>query len=316
MVVGGGAVDSAGGAADSRDAPAALAAIDYFTEPLCSWSWAFEAQWRRLHYEFGEQLAWRYRMGGMLANWQSFSDPLNSVANPAQMGPHWHQVRTLTGTPFDESIWREDPPASSYPASLAFKAAELQGPDPAERYLRRLREAVMLERRNIARQDVLLALAAPPAAGVPATSALDVARFTSDLDGAAALDAFREDVKTAHYRGIGRFPTLILRHVGGRAVIIVGYRPYAVLCEALAAVAPELTSLRQARDAAAYARYWSSVTAREVAEALGIPSEEAAERLDAAVTEGGLVVTEAASPAARRYGVVGPAVAAAATPLA
>jgi hypothetical protein len=28
-----------------------LAFIEYFTDPLCSWSWAFEAQWRRLRYE-------------------------------------------------------------------------------------------------------------------------------------------------------------------------------------------------------------------------------------------------------------------------
>ena len=256
------------------DATTAPVAIDYFTDPLCSWSWAFEPQWRRLRYEFGGQLAWRYRMGGMLADWETFSDPLNSVANPAQMGLQWHQVRALTGMPFDERIWREDPPASSYPAGVALKAAELQGADHAERYLRRLREAVMLERRNIARQDVLLALATELAAASPATETFDAARFRRDLTGAEALDAFREDLKLAQYRGIGRFPTLILRRAAGRGVIIVGYRPYAVLREALAAVGPELTPVRRAQDAASYIRHWGSATAQDVAEALGAPSEE------------------------------------------
>jgi putative protein-disulfide isomerase len=279
---------------------AALVTIDYFTDPLCSWSWAFEAQWRRLRYEFGGQLTWRYRMGGMLADWQSFSDPLNSVANPAQMGPQWHQVRALTGMPFDERIWREDPPASSYPASLAFKAAELQGPGRAERYLRRLREAVMLERRNIARQDVLLALAAEASSQSREPVTLDAARFANDLDGIAALEAFREDIKTAQYRGIGRFPTLILQRVGGRGVIIVGYRPYAVLCEALAAVAPDLAPVRRARDAAGYTRHWGSATVPEVAEALGVPVEEAAHQLAAAADRGDLIVV-GPRPATRRY---------------
>jgi putative protein-disulfide isomerase len=253
---------------------AALVEIDYFTDPLCSWSWAFEPQWRRLRYEFGEQLTWRYRMGGLLADWQTFSDPLNSVANPAQMGLQWHQVRALTGVPFDERVWREDPPASSYPAGVAFKAAELQGADHAERYLRRLREAVMLERRNIARQEVLLALAEELAAASPGTGAFDTARFRRDLTGTEAMDAFREDLKEANYRGIGRFPTLILRRVGGRGVMIVGYRPYAVLCEALAAVGPELAPVRRAQDAANYARYWGSATDQDVAEALDLPGEE------------------------------------------
>lgn len=274
--------------------------VAYFTDPLCSWSWAFEPQWRRLRYEFGEQLTWRYHMGGMLADWQSFSDPLNAVANPAQMGLQWHQVRELTSMPFDERIWRDDPPASSYPACLAFKAAELQGQDRAERYLRRLREAVMLDRRNIARQEVLLALAAQPSAADADTTTLDAARFRRDLDG-AALDAFRDDVKTAQYRGIGRFPTLTLRRVGGKGVIIVGYRPYAVLGEALAAVAPELTPLRRARDAADYARHWGSATAREVAEALDVPNEEADRQLAAAVARGLLTAAGAAAPV-RRYG--------------
>lgn len=279
---------------------AALVMIDYFTDPLCSWSWAFEAQWRRLRYEFGGQFIWRYRMGGMLADWQTFSDPLNSVAIPAQMGPQWHEVRTLTAMPFDERIWREDPPASSYPACLAFKAAELQGADRAERYLRRLREAVMLERRNIARQDVLLALAAEASAADREWVALDAARFTGDLDGAAALEAFREDVKTAHYRGIGRFPTLILQQAGGRGVIIVGYRPYGVLCEALAAVAPQLAPVRRAQDAVDYACHWGSITVPEVAEALGVPAEEAAQQLGTAADRGALIVVGAA-PATRRY---------------
>jgi len=257
------------------DATAALVAIDYFTDPLCSWSWAFEPQWRRLRYEFGEQLTWHYRMGGLLADWETFSDPLNSVANPAQMGLQWHQVRALTGMPFDERIWREDPPASSYPAGLAFKAAELQGADRAERYLRRLREAVMLERRNIARQEVLLALAEELAAAAPRTGAFDAARFRRDLTGGEAMDAFREDLKEAHYRGIGRFPTLILRRVGGRGVMIVGYRPYAVLCEALAAVGPELAPVRRAEDAAGYVHHWGSATDQDVAEALGVSGAEA-----------------------------------------
>jgi putative protein-disulfide isomerase len=60
--------------------------IEYYTDPLCSWSWAFEPQWRYLRYNCGERLTWRYRMGGLLPDWQSYQDPFNDVGNPAQMG--------------------------------------------------------------------------------------------------------------------------------------------------------------------------------------------------------------------------------------
>lgn len=258
--------------------------VTYFTDPLCSWSWAFEAIWRRLRYEFADRIAWRYVLGGMIPDWQSFNDPLHSVHRPAQMGPSWYEVRHLTGMPIDEMIWLQDPPASSYPACVAVKAAGRQGLDVQEAYLRRLREAVMLERRNVARREVLVELF-DELAGDP----LSGAGFRRDLVGDAALEAFREDLKDAGYRNIGRFPAFVLRGAAGRAVLLVGYRPYPVFREALAAVAPDLSPSRTASDPVAYALHWGSITAAEVAEAVSRPTDEVARALDGAVADGGLV---------------------------
>lgn len=279
----------------------ALVAIDYYTDPLCPWSWALEPQWRRLRYEFGAQVTWRYHMGGMLPDWQTFSDPLNSVSNPGQMGLQWFQVRTQSGMPIDERIWHHDPPESSFPACLAVKAAERQGADCAERYLRRLREAVMLERRNIAREEILLDLARELDAGHESAT-LDAERFAHDLHRPETLDAFREDVKLATYRGIGRFPTLTLRHVRGVGVIIVGYRPYEALRQALGGLAPELAPVTNAAAAVEYVAHWGSITARETAEALGVAPPLAAEALEAAVAAEALTVTATGpDPAGRLY---------------
>jgi putative protein-disulfide isomerase len=254
--------------------------ITYYSDPLCSWSWAFEPQWRRLRYELGGQMTWRYRMGGLIPDWNSFDDPLNSIHRPAQMGPHWLQVRHLSGMPLDEMIWMEDAPGSSYPAGIAFKAAEFQGAAAAEAYLRGLREAVMLERRNIARRDALLELAA--------IAGLDMVRFTEDVQGRAAVDAFREDLRDVSYRQIGRFPTLILRVPEGRASIIVGHRPYDALCEAVAYLAPNVQRLTAAGDPVVYALAWPSVTATEVAEATGLDVPAGERVLYTAVEQGTL----------------------------
>jgi putative protein-disulfide isomerase len=232
-------LDPDGGAGSQGPAPGARRVeLVYYTDPLCCWCWAFEPHWRRLRAEVGGALDWRYRMAGMIADWESYSDPLNSVNRPLQMGPIWREAQHLSGVPLDDRIWVVDPPASSYPACLAVKAAELQSAAAADLYLRRLREAVMTERRNIARREVLLELAGEVAAGAP--EELDPARLRDDLAGAAAREALREDIKEARYRGIGRFPTLTLRDPTGVGVVLVGYRPYEALRAALAQVAPEL----------------------------------------------------------------------------
>jgi predicted DsbA family dithiol-disulfide isomerase len=205
---------------------------------LCCWSWALEPHWRRLLAEFAAALHWRYRVAGMIADWDSYSDPVNAVSRPLQMGPIWREAQQRSGVPFDDRIWAEDPPASSYPACIAVKAAELQSAEAADLYLGRLRAAVMAQRRNIARPEVLSEVADEAAAAAPGR--LDPERLRHDLAGAAAREALRDDIKEARYRGIGRFPTLTLRAANGKGVMIVGYRPYEVLRAALARIAPEL----------------------------------------------------------------------------
>lgn len=210
----------------------------YFTDPLCSWSWALEPERRRVAAEFGAAIHWRTVMGGMISDWLSYSDPLNAVSRPAQMGPQWLHVKQLTGAPIDERIWAEDPPSSSYPACLAVKAAQLQGKAAGDAYLDHLWSAVMRERRNVSRTEVLLELADELAAGgvVP----FDAGLFRTDLDSEEAREAFREDLKETRYREVGRFPTLILHARGGRGILLAGYRPYDVLRSALLHVAPDL----------------------------------------------------------------------------
>jgi predicted DsbA family dithiol-disulfide isomerase len=251
-----------------RDTPVAATVgvlIDYWTDPLCCWSWAFEPQWRRLRYEFDGRVTWSYRMGGMIPDWSSYSDPLNSVSRPMQMGPLWFQARHVSGMPIDDKVWVEDPPGSSYLPCVAVKAAGQQSARAAELYLRRLREAVMLHRRNVARREVLLAVAAELAADRPGE--LDAERFARDLDSPAALDAFRQDVQQAGYRQLGRFPTLTLRRPGAAdGLMLVGYRPYAALLAAVKRVAPELEPTHPAPCPEAYAAYWGDLLPRELEE--------------------------------------------------
>ena len=263
--------------------------IEYYTDPLCSWSWAFEPQWRSLRYHYSGHLNWRYRMGGLIPNWQSYHDPFNDIGNPAQMAPQWLQVREVTGMPFDERIWTTDPPSSSYPACLAVKAAERQGQTIVEHYLRRLREAVMIERRNISRQDILLAIAKETSlASLSDEVPLDLDRFTTELDASETLEAFRQDLRDASYYGVVRFPTLVLHRADGRGIVLIGYRPYEVLQTALQHLVPELHQnpepLSQEKLAIAYVTHWQRVTEHELAEFLGSNVDQLSTLLQSLIT--------------------------------
>ena len=250
------------GEPDQKDA--AVLEIVYYTDPLCCWSWAFEPQWRRLRYEYGPQIRWQYCMGGLLPDWNRYNDPLNAISRPVQMGPLWFEARHISGMPVADLLWMNDPPASSYPACIAVKCAGLQSAETEEVYLRRLREAAMVHSRNVAKQEVLVETA--EALGESLPHILDITQFKKDLAAGNGKEAFREDIKRTAYHKISRFPTLTFSRKGARSIMIVGYRPYHILLQAVAAIAPHMVPVKEAFSREAYLEYWHGATERELAE--------------------------------------------------
>lgn len=239
--------------------------IIFYTDPLCCWSWGFEPQWRKLQYELQDKIGCRYVMTGLLPSWKQYTDPVYSVSRPQQMGPVWLEASEASGMPMPHKIWVTDPPASSYPACIAVKSIELQSKFAGARYLRLLREAVMLTGRNIARQDILVEVAVRLSKEQPGL--IDLQQFESDLTNERGLEAFRADWQETQNRNISRTPTLILRARNTPAIMLTGYRPYAVLLQAIEQVAPGLYKNR-AIDPGHYTHHWGNLTERELAEIL------------------------------------------------
>lgn len=200
----------------------------WYTDPLCCYSWAMEAAWQRLLQQYRKQLHLRYCMGGLLPDWNSYYDDINLVRKPIQMGSIWMETRQRTGATINDRIWFENPPASSYPACIAVKAASFQSAQAEAAYLHHLREAVMVRGYNIAQKEVLLQLAQE--LEKQNSVAFDAALFEAALLSDAAIDAFRKDLEEVHIKNITRFPTLVIlpaNHRNGK--IITGYRPYETL---------------------------------------------------------------------------------------
>jgi predicted DsbA family dithiol-disulfide isomerase len=133
--------------------------LEYFTDPLCCWSWGLEPQLHKLRYLFKNRLQINYVMGGLLRDWEHFSDQLNSINKPSQMGPLWVEAKHLSGQPIDEHLWINNPVDTSYPACMAVKVAEDQSFIAGEAMLRELIEAVMIHNKNIGDTDVIMEIA-------------------------------------------------------------------------------------------------------------------------------------------------------------
>jgi len=245
--------------------------ISYYTDPLCCWSWGFEPQWRRLQYEYGDNITIRNVMSGLIPSWKNFNDPTNSISRPQQMGPVWMEAAHSTGMFMNDKIWVKNPPASSFPACIAVKAAELQSKEAGEKLLRLLREAVMLRDENIAQQAVIVTVATFVAVANPGL--LNLQQFEADLTGEAGLEAFRKDYNEAQNRNIIRFPTLILRSPGKPAIITTGYRPYPALVKIICEFAPDLKRTRKVTSIEQYMSHFGNITDREIKEVIETVTE-------------------------------------------
>ncbi|MFE3826573.1 DsbA family protein [Streptomyces sp. NPDC059092] len=179
-------------------APEPAVEVVEYTDPLCPWSWGSEPVLRQLREALAGRVRWR-RAYAVLFDHDDDPAP-DPVAETAWYARYVEEVTTHTLAPRAVRLSRVA--ASSWPSSLVAKAAERQGPDVAERVLRRLRETVFV--RGEPADTTALALSA--ARGVPD---LDPARLAADAAGADVLEGVRAD------RAEARRPVPEVRSVRG-----------------------------------------------------------------------------------------------------
>lgn len=242
--------------------------VDYFTDPLCCWSWALEPQLRKLRFLLKDRLHLNYVMGGLLSEWKNYNDQMNDVARPAQLGPLWMQARNMSGQPIKENIWISNPVDTSYLACMAVKAAALQSGVAEEAMLRKLREAVMMHQRNIGELEVILEVAED----LDQKQILKKDVFREDLFSDKVSKSFKEDLNKTKAGGITRFPTLLITYKE-RTYQITGYRPFSELKKTFLLMDPDLELDREI-EKEEYLNSWESLTDRELEEVITPTQEE------------------------------------------
>lgn len=236
--------------------------VDYFTDPLCCWSWALEPQLRKLRFLLKDRLHLNYVMGGLLSEWKNYNDQMNDIVRPAQLGPLWMQARNMSGQPIAENIWISNPVDTSYLACMAVKAAALQSKIAEEAMLRKLREAVMMRQKNIGELEVIL----NEAEDLDQKQILKKDLFRNDLFSDEVSKIFKRDVDRTKAGGITRFPTLLITYKE-KTHQITGYRPFSELEKTFLLIEPDL-QLKREIGKEEYLNSWENLTERELEEVI------------------------------------------------
>lgn len=248
----------------------------YYTDPICSSCWGIEPQLRKLKLEYGNAIEIDYRMGGLLPDWSYNS---GGIGKPADVASHWDEVSVHYDMPIDGDLWLEDPLDSSYPPSIAFKAAQMQDEQKALLFMREIREMVFLQKKNIAKWEHLKVAAK--------TVGLNVEQFETDFEGKAKT-LFEDDLKLGKELGVRGFPTLFFMDDAGNKETVYGTRPYAFYEMAILKLNPNATKSEYSKNWETLFSKYHSLTAKEYAELSGTPRKESENKLNELSEKGAL----------------------------
>ena len=259
-----------------------------YTDPYCTWCWGSEPMIRKIVEVYGDQVKLRYVVGGLVRDIRQFSDLHNHIGGREwyrSVAAHWLEASNQHGMPVDESIFLElkDELFSTYPASIAFKAAQFQDEELANKYLRRLREAASAECQVIQRVEVQIRLAEEVG--------LDDHKLSVAIESGRAAQAFAADLEECRRAGVSGFPTFLARNIAtGKELGFGGFRRYREVSETLRRLGgAELIARDIATDDAALVAFmakYAKVAPKELSEVFGLTAAECQARVEALVSRG------------------------------
>ncbi len=238
--------------------------VTYFTDPICSTCWVIQPLLRKLSLEYGKYINIEYRMGGLLPSWENYNKGM--IKQPLDAAKHWEEVCVSHEMPLDGDIWKEDPLPSSYPPSIAFKAAQMQDTYKAILFLRRIKEMVFVEKKNIFKIQHLEKAAFEVG--------LDSARLIRDFEG-KARELFRQDLQLAEQMGVRSFPTLFFKNGAPQQYTIRGFQPYQNFEDIIYKLVPTAQKEDIDADPKYLFRQFPTMTNKEFALLSNLPREEA-----------------------------------------
>ena len=211
-------------------APTKKVDLYYVTDPICSHCWALEPVLRKFESQYGQYFNMHTLMGGLLENWDGFSDTANGINGPVDVADHWREFGEHSRMPIDGTLWHDNPIKSSFIPSRVFKVIHQQSPDLANVFLRRAREALFAFNRNIAEDDMLIGLV--DSVGLNGEEIIRQSKLPE------VETSLHEDFQLVRQLGVRGFPTIVMLNGEKKGVKIVGARALEQYIAALQQILP------------------------------------------------------------------------------
>jgi len=240
--------------------------ITHFTDPLCFWCYAMEPEIRKIRVLLDEQADYRIVMGVLSADVHELIgyDPETELRYElfrAQIAEHLTQAARAIGMPFSAERLTTGRPEDfvSLPLCLAYCAMRMIDETIAEAYLRRMRECVYAEGRNLSTVDAQVELARE--------FPVDIEMLRDYLESGIAAPVLQEGVDECKKYNVTAFPTLLLKY-GENQIAMRGYFDYTALKQAIAQITNGDISLSDAEFSInaleAYVDRFGKAAAREI----------------------------------------------------
>jgi putative protein-disulfide isomerase len=242
--------------------------IIYFTDPICSSCWGIEPQLRKLKLEYGANFDIEYKMGGLLPDWSYNS---GGISKPSDVAKHWDEVSRYYDMPIDGDVWLEDPLSSSYPPSIAFKAAQIQDNQKAIQFLRELREMVFLQKKNITKWENI--------ENAAKKVGLNTTQLKNDFEN-KAKNLFNEDLSLAKTMGVRGFPTIFIISSANNSEIVYGSKPYEVYENAILKLLPKAEKNNYSKQINDVLKTYNSLTLKECSDLTETPKNTSEQMLN------------------------------------
>lgn len=228
--------------------------IKYYMDPICSACWSIEGIIRRLELEYGNDISIETCMGGLLPpeGWDIDSE---DYLAPAELAELWDKSSADYNMPINGDVWLKSPLSSSYPASIAYRAAYCQSPYLADSLLRKLREKLFVESCDISSELFVFECAKEVG--------LDMSIFRKDFIGDGKV-AFDKDIAQAVELGVELFPTLYVYPYGVLKSELVNVQHYKEYEYELLKLVPNLVKVKYDKSALSLLKTFGSLTSKEL----------------------------------------------------
>jgi len=227
--------------------------IYIFVDPLCPECWALEPIIKKLFIEYGSFFRLRHVLSGKLSTLNLSTKKHESIAQL------WEKTASRTGMSCDGSLWFDNPISSPYLASIAIKAAELQGKRAGKRFLRKIQELIFLKKQNVSSMDVLVECAK--------SANLDIEEFINDIHSSSAAKAFQCDLKIASEMEVTEIPSLVFfnENIEDEGLKISGLYPYEVYVQIIYELLGEKPDPAPLPPIERFLKYYGVVASKEIA---------------------------------------------------